>query len=226
MQGYLTNSDSEADIYFGASFDGATSKIEVPVSFNWAIPWKIEFDFNTTNVTGFKSVFFAASTGEYRLAIRNGEFELRINGENHTFDNVPISINTDYSVTVESTGGDDSELTITVDGVSQVVDLIPSTIGTLTSELKIATTQVDTSYIAGQFKNLKIINNGSVIYDSPLYKDSLDRSANCSHGTDTAITYLNNPASEIAALNPTIASTETLAQTDGNKKLILLGSKK
>jgi hypothetical protein len=73
---------------------------------------------------------------------------------------------------------------------------------------------------------LSFKNSGSDIVVLPLYKDSLDRSSNCSHGADTAITYLFNPATEIAALNPTIASTETLAQTDGNKKLILLGSKK
>jgi len=197
LQGYLANSDSEADIYFGASFNGSSSVVDLGDIGNTT---QVEFDLYVPNVTGTKALIQLAS-GDY-LQLNGATLEANdIAGATFYVDGVA-------GTTIAATTWQTVKVTYTV------YDSTAVKIGNQAS-----------SFLTGYVRNLSFKNSVSDVVVLPLYKDSLDRSSNCNHGTDTAITYLNNPASEIAALNPTIASTETLAQTDGNKNLILLGSK-
>ena len=197
LRGYLANSDSEADIYFGASFNGSSSVINLGDIGNTT---EAEFDLYVPNVTGTKALIQLAS-GDY----------LQLN-----------------AATIEA--NDIAGATFYVDGVAGTTiaattwQTVRVTYTTYDSTAVLIGNQ-STSFLTGYVKNLKFKNASSDVAILPLYKDSLDRSSNCNHGTETDITYLNNPATEIAALNPTIAGTETLAVTDGNKKLILLGAK-
>lgn len=197
LRGYLANSDSEADIYFGSSFNGSSSVINLGDIGNTT---EAEFDLYVPNVTGTKALIQLAS-GDY----------LQLN-----------------AATLEA--NDIAGATFYVDGVAGTTisattwQTVRVTYTTYDSTAVLIGNQ-STSFLTGYVKNLKFKNASSDVAILPLYKDSLDRSSNCNHGTETDITYLNNPATEISALNPTIPGTETLAVTDGNKKLILLGAK-
>ena len=218
LRGYLANSDSEADIYFGASFDGVSSEIEIsPNVFN-STSWKVEATFNAASTC----VPFGRSSIYGILFDGSGALRVRCGGSSAGVTQASFSCNgsgTENHFIFERVGND---IIGTVNGVTSTVLLsAPLVSGGVTH----IGSSNGFNFLNGTIKNVKAEIAGAIVYESPLYKDSLDRSPNCNHGTDTDITYLNNPATEIAALNPTISSTETLAVTDGNKKLILLGAK-
>jgi len=235
LQGYLANSDSEADIYYGCEFDGTLdANINADTNIT-GFPFTLKANITSTASAAQEFVFLSPTSSQYFGIRQASGRDLRImrrgggvGPENTTTSFTLVDgVSTDVEVTFLSA----TELTVTVDGVTEAFEAETSV------TFPIAAGDGDL-YIGQQrnslgnspefeIKNVVVKQGDPIVNDHPLYKDALDRSPNCFHGSlsATGVSFLNNPASEIAALNPTIANTETLAQTDGNKKLILLGSK-
>lgn len=198
-----------------------SSSIRLADDFNWHQSWSFVAKVKPADISGTKNLFHSTSAN-YGIKIVDDDIVVTLNGTDHTFGDVPLTT-AESDVSIEFAGGDAADITVTVDDTSQTIT--GPTIGTNTSIPWIGASNVPDLHYGGMLRSIAITNNSVAYYNSPLYKDSLDRSDNCNHGTDTDITYLNNPATEIATLNPTITATETLAVTDGNKKLISIGKK-
>jgi len=189
----VTDSGSQRAVGYGASFNGTTSVINLGDIGNTT---EIQFDLYVPNVTGTKALFQLAS-GDY------------------------VQLN---AATLEA--NDIAGATFYVDGTAGTTiaaatwQTVRVTYTTYDSTAVLIGNQ-STSWLTGYVKNLVFKNGSSKVVDAPLYKDSLDRSPNCNHGTDTAITYLTE--ARATNLNPTISETNTRAVTTGDRKLIRIG---
>jgi len=232
LQGYLTNSDSEADIYYGCEFDNTVdANINADTNVT-GFPFSISATVrNNDTGVGYYAAISEATNNYFAIAgsTSAGFYIVRRNTTLFT-DNSSFGLTQDQWYDFEVIFTSATTATVIVNGVAEILTGLDS--------VSFSGPMTDGDLWIGQFrsslgespnfeiKNVVVKQGDTIVNDLPLYKDALDRSSSCNHGTlsATGVSFLNNPASEIAALNPDIASTETLsAQT--NKKLILLGSK-
>ena len=216
----VTNSSSAAPIYYGASFDGVTSYIELSDNFDWSNPFDISFDYLLADNGGAEYVFGSTSNGAYTCQVGSGRPRVRVNGSFFVHSTAG-SLTEFNSAKITYTGGIDGEFAITLNGVTETFTndavSVSQNIG-----ITVGSTNTLSGFYEGQLKNISATNNALPYVELPLYKDSLDRSANCNHGTDTDVTYLSETPS--STLEPDITATNTMA-AETDRKIIQVGQR-
>ena len=233
----VTDSGSQRAVGYGASFDGATSShaTTTRVTSGLVTDLEIEFDLQIGSAGNNETIL-----GEDTNVITERGWVLRVlsSGAIQWFSS-PDGETSDYlRETTDDIFSDDIErhwkinylngvVTYVVNGVQ--IASTTSAFGTPASvihdgsNLLFIGSRVDGTLFSDltKFKNLTIKQDGVLLLDKPFYKDSLDRSSNCNHGTDTAITYLTEARS--VTLNPTIAAANTRAVTTGDRGIVRIG---
>jgi len=227
----VANSDSVNPIYYGASFDG-TLDANINADTNIiGYPFSIECDIRFTGTGGTEQPLYVSfGTGNYFGIVKLSGGSVRIQRR------ATVTANTDtdfdflaatwHSIKVDYLSA--TSLSVTFDGQTEL--------HTGETSVPFPALTMDDLWV-GQFrstlgespdfdiKNVVVKQGDTIVNDLPLYKDALDRSSNCNHGTlsATGVSFLSNVME--TGTTPDIAESETRAVTSGDQKIISIGAR-
>jgi hypothetical protein len=223
----VTDSGSQRAVGYGASFDGATSKIQLPILLSIDRDAEIRFKFKADAWTSNQTLFCCNNGSNNRIAIVSHGGNIRVffyNGTIALKASENATTGEEHEIYVKYKASTYELISATLDGVEMSgvsAASVNSAAGSFLGINSTGTVWGSVGFYEGYIRNLSLHDNGVKVLDLPLYKDSLDRSPNCNHGTDTAITYLTE--ARATNLNPTISETNTRAVTTGDRKIIRIG---